>query len=292
MPAYKPGSAAQPNPSVNDPRIGNELRRFREARQLMGDNVAHALKWSPSKISRYERGRTGVSRRGLEQILAYYQQQHAMPQGQATAIIAMFDQALEMARFLHPFLGPAVMACFVREWSTRYVPRLLQTHDYAMAVLRDLQAATGMAPGEIRDAAAGIAKWQARLAESPPVRVHALLDESVLYRMAGSADVMRAQLAHLEKAAAAEGTDIEVRVLPFTATRIPRWTGAFSYLEYATVAGADESAEVVTEETDGPCQPYLTERGLWHRYQLFSELWKAADEPDTAVKRALSAAWA
>ena len=292
MPSYSPGTAAREDPSVNDPRIGNELRRFRDARGLQGDNVAHALKWSTSKISRYERTRTAIRRSGLEQILGYYQKRHGMAPGQAQAITAMFDQALEMARFLHPLLGPAVMASFVREWSARYVPRLLQTRDYATAVLRDLQGAAGMPPGEVRDAAAAIATWQTRLTESPPVRVHALLDESVLYRMAGSPEVMRAQLAHLERVIAAGRTNIEVRVLPFAATGIPRWVSSFSYLEYQEIPGSDGSAEIVTEELDGPGQPCLSERELWHRYQLFSELWKAADEPAGPVAWALSAAWA
>jgi len=292
MPAYSPGTAGNtPAKSVNDPRIGHELRRFREDRGLMGDNVAKALRWSSSKISRYERTRTAIRRSGLEQILRYYQERHGMPLGQAKAIMAMFDQALQMAAFLHPWLGPAVMASFVREWSGRYVPRLLQTQDYAIAVLRDLQGITGLAPSEVRDYAFALARWQMRLTENRPVTLHALLDESVLYRMAGSPEVMRAQLEHLEKAAAAEGTDIEVRVLPFTATGIPRWIASFSYLEYPAVPGSGDASEVVTEELDGPGQPYLSERALWHRYQLFSELWKAADEPGPAIKKAVAEAW-
>jgi hypothetical protein len=290
MPPYTTGSAAQR--SVNDPRIGSELRHFRESRELQGDSVAAALKWSPSKVSRFERGRTAMRRHGLEQILRYYQERHGMPLGQARAIMAMYDQALDMSRFLHPHLGPAVMACFVREWSARYVPRLLQRPDYAMAVLRDLQGATGMSPGDIRDVAAAIAKWQTRLAETPPVRLHALLDESVLYRMAGSPEIMRDQLAHLERVSTADGTDIEIRVLPFTASGVPCWTASFGYLEYLGVPGTDESAEVVTEELDGPGQPYLSERARWRTYQLFAELWKAADEAGPVISRALATAWA
>jgi transcriptional regulator with XRE-family HTH domain len=291
MPAYAPGAAGTRNPSVNDPRIGTELRRFREKCGLPGDTVAHALRWSTSKVSRYERSRTSVTRRGLEQILKYYQQRYQMPLGQAEALLAMFDQAMGMSRFLHPFLGPAVLAAVVREWSSRSVPRLLQTHDYAMAVLNDLQPATAMSPGEIRDAAAGIAKWQTRLRETPPVRVQALLDESVLYRKAGSPEIMRAQLAHLDRLAGDGQAAIEIRVLPFAAGKAPRWVSAFSHLEYAPVPGSDASAEIVTEEVDGPGQPELSERGTWRRLQLFTVLWEAGDAPGTYVKRALSEAW-
>jgi hypothetical protein len=195
-----------------------------------------------------------------------------------------------MARFLHPLLGPAVMAASVREWSARYVPRLLQTRDYAMSVLRDLQFSTGMSPGEIHETAGAITMWQGRLTADPPVRLHALLDEAVLYRMAGSAGVMRAQLEHLETVPGTAGAGTEVRVLPFTATGVPRWTASFSYLEYAADDDADVIPEVVTEELDGPGQPQLNERGLWQRHQLFTELWKAADEPGPAIRRALKQA--
>lgn len=291
MPAYSTGTSGRSNASVNDPRIGTELRRFREDRGLLGDNVAQALQWSPSKISRFERGRTPINRRGLEQILTYYSRRYGMAREHAAAIEAMFDQTLAMARFLHPFLGPAVMAAAVLEWSARYVPRLLQTQDYAMAVLGDMQYFTGMSPGDVREAAGAIIRWQGRLAADPPVRLRALLDESVLYRQAGSAAVMRAQLAHLEAVPAAAGTDIELRVLPFTATGVPRWACAFSYLEYGQSGGQDQIPEVVTEELDGPGQPQLCERELWHRQQQFTELWKAADEPGPAIARALAAAW-
>jgi Domain of unknown function (DUF5753)/Helix-turn-helix domain len=291
MPRYSPGTAWRNNESVNDPRVGAELRRFRESKKLLGDHVAKALRWSPSKVSRFERSRTAIGRQGLEQILQYYTRVHGMPRAQARAIQAMFEQAMEMARFLHPLLGPAVMAAAVREWSTRYVPRLLQTQDYAMSVLRDLQSSTGMSPGDVRDTAAAITLWQARLAGKPPVRLYALLDEAVLYRQAGSPAVMRAQLEHLAAVPGTAGTSIEIRVLPFTATGVPRWTGAFSYLEYAPAASEDEIPEVVTEELDGPGQPELCERDLWHRLCLFTELWKAADEPGPAIQRALKQAW-
>jgi transcriptional regulator with XRE-family HTH domain len=286
MPPYSTGSIR--SDSVCDPRIGIELRRFREKNALSGENVAKALRWSSSKISRYERSRSAITRRGLTQILRYYQERHRMPLGQAQALLAMFDQAQELGVFQHAFLGPAVLAEAVREWAPVYVPRLLQVHGYARAVLSDLQMFTGMPPGEIRGTTAAIIKWQARLLDRPRVRLRAVLDESVLYRMAGDASVMRSQLAHLEKMTAAEGADIGIRILPFTASRVPRWTPAFAYLEYPAMAGADDTAEVVTEELEGPGIPVLDEKRAWKRDRLFSQLWDAADEPGPAIKRALA----
>ena len=53
-PMNAPGS-----PTVRRRRLAAELRGIRESKGKSGDAVAAALKWSPSKISRYERARTG-----------------------------------------------------------------------------------------------------------------------------------------------------------------------------------------------------------------------------------------
>src|SRR3984893_15552568 len=51
---------APASPTVRRRRLAAELRGIREGKGKSGDAVAHALKWSPSKISRYERARTGL----------------------------------------------------------------------------------------------------------------------------------------------------------------------------------------------------------------------------------------
>src|ERR1043166_1664247 len=67
-PMIAPGS-----PTVRRRRLAAELRGIREDKGKSGDAVAAALKWSPSKISRYERARTGLRPREVERLLDYYQ---------------------------------------------------------------------------------------------------------------------------------------------------------------------------------------------------------------------------
>jgi transcriptional regulator with XRE-family HTH domain len=64
----EPGS-----PTVRRRRLAAELRELRESKGKSGDAVAAALKWSPSKVSRYERARTGLHPREVERLLDYYQ---------------------------------------------------------------------------------------------------------------------------------------------------------------------------------------------------------------------------
>ncbi|MGA8465775.1 MAG: helix-turn-helix transcriptional regulator, partial [Trebonia sp.] len=54
-PMTEPGS-----PTVRRRRLAAELREIRESRGRSGESVAAALGWSPSKISRYERAKTGL----------------------------------------------------------------------------------------------------------------------------------------------------------------------------------------------------------------------------------------
>src|SRR5215475_15722945 len=61
------------SPTVRRRRLAAELREIRESRGKSGDAVAAALKWSPSKISRYELARTGLKPREVERLLDYYE---------------------------------------------------------------------------------------------------------------------------------------------------------------------------------------------------------------------------
>jgi len=61
------------SPTVRRRRLAAELRGIRESKGKSGDSVAAALRWSPSKISRYERARTGLRPREVERLLDYYE---------------------------------------------------------------------------------------------------------------------------------------------------------------------------------------------------------------------------
>src|SRR5215475_8074726 len=64
---------APASPTVRRRRLAAELREIREDRGKSGESVAAALKWSASKISRYERARTGLRPRDVERLLDFYQ---------------------------------------------------------------------------------------------------------------------------------------------------------------------------------------------------------------------------
>ena len=59
-------------PSVRERRLAHELRQLRVAAGLPGKDVAAALHWSPSKVSRIENGRSGIGADDLERLLLLY----------------------------------------------------------------------------------------------------------------------------------------------------------------------------------------------------------------------------
>src|SRR5262245_5486848 len=61
------------SPTVRRRRLAAELREIRESKGKSGDAVAAALKWSPSKISRYVRAKTVLQPREVARLLDYYE---------------------------------------------------------------------------------------------------------------------------------------------------------------------------------------------------------------------------
>lgn len=268
--------------TANDPRLAAALRRYREGRCISGDAVAAALRWSPSKMSRIERGRTGISRADLDRLTGYYQTR-GMPPAQAAALAALHDEATARAHLTSGYLGPAALAAEACEWAPGAVPRLLQTRDYTRALLAGLAPAVVLSPGEIRDRCDAIALWQARLTADPPLRYRAVLDAAVLTRDPGG--VLRDQLERLAAADTA-GPDTEVRVLPAPEAGALAAVPAFTWLGWPPPG--DESA-IMTDDLDGPAWPALAERETWQRRLVFTALWDAADPAGPAVKAALAA---
>jgi transcriptional regulator with XRE-family HTH domain len=111
------------------------------------------------------------------------------------------------------FMAYAAQAAAIRQYTAHVVPGLLQTEEYARAVL-----SVGLSlesEEQLEERLAVRLERQKRLAQPARPRLNVILDESVLLRPVGSDDVMRRQFAHLLKAAAEP--HITVQVLPFAA---------------------------------------------------------------------------
>ena len=213
--------------------LGDELRRLRGERR--GAAVAGRLGWSESKLSRIETARTGISEKDLERLLRLYlctpderSRMHELARrGRVRVWWATYRSSVaEPYDEYVAFEAEAVAMC---EWEAQVVPGLLQTDEYAHAVIevgaevRDPQIAQ-------RRTALRMARQRVLSRDLPP-RLCAVIDEAVLYREIGGRDVLRRQLQQLLDAG--ERPDVDLLVLPFSAGSHAALTETFVIFEFA-----------------------------------------------------------
>ena len=197
--------------------LGDELRRLRGRRR--GAEVAGRLGWSESKLSRIETARTGITETDLERLLRLYacspeeraRLRELARRGRARVWWAPYRSAVaEPYDEYVAFEAEAVLIC---EWEAQVVPGLLQTDEYAHAVI-EVGADVDGPETTLRRTALRMAR-QSVLTRDPPPRLRVILDESALHREVGGRDVLRRQVQRLYDASQRPG--VELQVLPFAA---------------------------------------------------------------------------
>jgi hypothetical protein len=128
------------------------------------------------------------------------------------------------------FLGLEAEASSISSFNALVVPGLLQTEDYARAMLKSLLL---MPPREVERLVQVRRIRQDRIyrADKIPLSLHAVLDESVLRRRIGGPDVVHDQLKHLVSTAT-DLRNVELQVLPHSAGAHPAVTGTFAILGF------------------------------------------------------------
>ncbi|MCO5994891.1 helix-turn-helix domain-containing protein [Actinoallomurus rhizosphaericola] len=214
-------------------RLAGELRALRLKAGMSQEDVATHLEVSSNKIVRIENAQSSVSISDLRQLLALFR---------ADAQTA--EQLLDLGRNARkrggwwssyrdllpgPYIQLEAEATLVRNYQPSKVPGLLQTPDYARAVVR--ASSLTVPPEEVERRIAVRLKRQERLQGDNPLELHALLDEAVLHRQAGGAEVMRSQLERLIEAA--DLPNVSLRVLPYDAGLYPAAGNPFVILTFA-----------------------------------------------------------
>lgn len=228
---YGPRTAG---PTVQRLVLGGHLRRLREQAGLTTERAAASIRGSHSKISRMEHGRVGFKERDIADLLVLYGVADG-PEREALLNLAReantpgWWQAYSdiLPHWVEPYFGLEAAASFIREFELQFVPGILQTEDYARAVIR-----LGNLPSEeevLRRAAARISRQEIlRRPDSP--KVWAVIDEGALCRLIGGPEVMKAQLKHLIEMC--EDPNITLQILPFCAGAHRALGGPFTILRY------------------------------------------------------------
>src|ERR1700754_250892 len=237
----------QRSPTIRRRRLGVELRRHREAAGVTIDTVAARIGCSTSKVSRIETGHTSATPMDVQNILDIY--------GVGEAIKVELVQIAREARqkgWWHSFstvltgayVGLEAAARAVRTYEQQVIPGLLQSEEYAIAIIRAAQL--GDRTEEIEQRVHVRMARQSLLTSDDPIDLRVVLDEAVLSRPVGGDEVMRDQLRRLIEAARLP--NVTLQILPFEVGAHAGMDGTFAILEFEEERDADV---VFTENATG-----------------------------------------
>lgn len=226
-----------PGPVVTRRRLGGELKRLRDRSGLKLEDVARRLECSPSKISRLENGKGIPKSRDVRDMLDVYgigdgEQRERLLEWSRTGQARMWwsDYADVLPPGFDTYVELEWDAAEIHAYESHVVHGLLQTPDYARGVLSDAWRSSYSAD-QIERMVEVRLKRQEALTADHGLTFHCVLDESALYRVAGSPEVLRGQIEHLIEMAAADHVD--VRILPFTAGLVATSLSSFAKLTFA-----------------------------------------------------------
>jgi transcriptional regulator with XRE-family HTH domain len=254
-------------------RLAAELRRLREAAQLTCDEVAARLDCSASKISRIETGRVLVSPRDVRDLIAIY----GVPEDQRGTFIQLARESRQKGWWqtwgdVQPhfatYLGMESEACEIRQYSVARIPALLQTEDYARAVVTGSRVGTGRYPDPAERTVKMLMERQ-RLATVSPPTAQVVLDEAALRRLVGGREVMRRQIERL-----IEVSSMKTTVLQF----IPFSSGAHVSLDLPfVILGFPDPADLDVAAIGYPTgMVWLEDAAEVHSYNTFFRHLQAA----------------
>lgn len=238
------------SPTVRRRRLAAELRAIRESRGKSGDAVAAALKWSASKISRYERARTGLRPREVARLLDYYE----ITGPRRELLLSLAEDAAQkgwweefgdsLSEDYQQFIGLEHEATSMSIWHVDVVTGLLQTEAYARHIISSLSRIEPIPPGMI-ERIVTVRMRRQQVLNREGLHMSVVLDESVLKRRIGDESVMYEQLQRISREA--EKPNVTVQILPLD-TQHTVFGESFVIFGFA-VDGNAIMQEVVSTET-------------------------------------------
>ena len=220
-------------PTVLRILLGTQLRRLRESRAITAQEAARAIRGSESKISRIELGRNAVREVDIADLLSLYGITDTTEREQLLSLASQANQPGWWHRYqdilpgwFQAYIGLEESAESIRSYDAQFIPGLLQTEDYAAAVI-----ALGEFSLEETERLVYLRKERQRRFSSGGLGLWAIIDEAALRRpVGGGTSLMRAQLAHLLDSSDMPGFTLQVAPLPAGAYAAP---GSFSILRFA-----------------------------------------------------------
>ena len=269
------------SPTVRRRRLAAEVRRLRERAGFTEDEVAERLHWSSSKLSRIELHRTGVKVQDLARLLTLYE----VNETHREELLALAREPRRkgwweaysdaLPEQYAALIGLEAEAESASSWSPELVHGLLQTEDYARAVIQAHMGST-LSPGDIERRVETRLARQRVLTRDQPIALCVVLDEAALLRQFGTESIMHEQLERLIEDS--QLPNVDLHVLPLAGPH-PIGTGAFVILKFAPAHGT-ALHDVVYIEQLIKSAIYVEDEAETYQYWLaFERLIGAALDP-------------
>lgn len=239
-------SEAATGPTVRRLILGTQLRRLRERAEITRASAAYSIRGSESKLSRMESGRVGFKERDVADLLTLYgvtddeERQKVLTLVEQSNVQGWWHAYSDlMPKWFEDYVGLEESASQIKAYENQFVPGLLQTEDYALAI-----ASRGRPENADRDTERKVhlrmQRQKVLLGQSAP-KLWVVIDESVLYRRIGGARVLRAQLDHLLEMTTLP--NISLQVVPYQTSGYGA-EGPFTLLRF----GEQELSDIVYVE--------------------------------------------
>jgi transcriptional regulator with XRE-family HTH domain len=261
-------------PTVLRILLGSHLRRLRESRNITAKQAASQIRASESKISRIELGRNAIREIDVLDLLTLY----AVEPREREQLLTLAEQSNRpgwwhryndiMHDWFQPYVGMEEAARAIRVYEAQFIPGLLQTEEYATAVI-----ALGDFPIEQAERLVMLRKERQRRFKEGKLKLWVILDESALRRPAAGRAIQVEQLSYLRTVCATPS--LTLQIIPYGAGghEVP---SGFTILRFAE----DDLPDVVYVENLTSAL-YLDKPADVDRYLLAMErLAIVAREPD------------
>jgi transcriptional regulator with XRE-family HTH domain len=197
--------------------LGRRLRDLRMGAGKSFDDAARVLDVAPLTIRRMELAKGKWKLPYVKTLLEEY----GVPEDEARTFLTLVREANQpgwwhryrdaLPSWFSGYVSLEEEASLIRAYEPHYIPGLLQTEDYARAVLR--HAVRNADEAELERRVAVRMQRQKLLTGSEPPELWVVIDETVLRRPMVSSDVLRAQLDRLIEAV--QLPNIKLQIMPF-----------------------------------------------------------------------------
>jgi transcriptional regulator with XRE-family HTH domain len=201
-------------PTVLRILLGSHLRRLREARGITAKQAAQSIRASESKISRIELGRNAIREIDVLDLLTLY----GVNAEEKEQLLGLAEQANRpgwwhryhdiLPEWFQSYVGMEEAARSIRVYEPQLVPGLLQTEEYATAVL-----SLGDFPIDEAERHVVLRKERQRRFREGKLKLWVIVDEAALRRPVAGVGTQLEQLRYLR--AQSERPNLTLQVIPY-----------------------------------------------------------------------------